>query len=176
MNDINDSNLANLLSKEEKTLKPNGKFFEDFKTTYPFSSNKAKKVAEGFLEKNYKIRKYEYIMLWFPEYFELFNNLIEDMFNNEKLFMPRAEKYYLGIMGASVIECDILQKEFIKQFIIHGGDPKWISQGLSATPNKIKSLGKINNILAYQPWKLKVLTITVISTFLIQLIGIKLAK
>lgn len=161
-NNINESYVASLILKEEKSLKPYGKFIDTFKMTYPFNSSSAKQIIDSFIKTNYKIRKHENILLWFPEYFELMSNIIEDMFNNEKLFMPKAEKYYLGIMGASAIECTVFQKELIKQFIINGGDPKWISRGLAATPEKIKSLSKINNILAHQPWKLKASIITVI--------------
>ncbi len=39
-------------------------------------------------------------------------------------------------------------------FILQGGDENWISKGLSATPEKIQNIAKLNNILAHMPWKL----------------------
>lgn len=38
-------------------------------------------------------------------------------------------------------------------FISFGGDISWLTMGLQSVPEKIQSLAKINNIIAYQPWK-----------------------
>jgi hypothetical protein len=41
-------------------------------------------------------------------------------------------------------------------FVSIGGDLSWLSKGLTVVPEKLSSLAKINNILAYQPWKFRV--------------------
>lgn len=41
-------------------------------------------------------------------------------------------------------------------FISIGGDPNWLIKGLKVVPEKLAALAKINNILAYQPWKFRV--------------------
>lgn len=38
-------------------------------------------------------------------------------------------------------------------FISIGGEVSWMTKGLTSVPEKLQSLAKINNILAYQPWK-----------------------
>ena len=39
-------------------------------------------------------------------------------------------------------------------FLSVGGDERWLIDGLNNVPEKLKKIGKINNILAHQPWKL----------------------
>ena len=39
-------------------------------------------------------------------------------------------------------------------FIFSGGDVNWLITGIESVPEKLRNLGKINNILAHQPWKL----------------------
>lgn len=46
-----------------------------------------------------------------------------------------------------------------------GGDERWLIEGLNGVPEKIKKLGKINNILAHQPWKLLINDIIVFKIF-----------
>ncbi len=40
-------------------------------------------------------------------------------------------------------------------FLFFGGDESWLMYGLSRVPEKLRRLGKINNILAHQPWKIR---------------------
>jgi len=53
------------------------------------------------------------------------------------------------------MRCDYLIRSTEDAFLFYGGDESWLIHGLSIVPNKIKKLAKINNILAYQPWKIQ---------------------
>jgi hypothetical protein len=53
------------------------------------------------------------------------------------------------------MKCDYLLQTLEELFISIGGDVTWLIKGLDHVPQKLQALGKINNILAYQPWKFK---------------------
>jgi|LauGreDrversion4_2_1035121.scaffolds.fasta_scaffold910816_2 hypothetical protein len=53
------------------------------------------------------------------------------------------------------MKCDYLLQTLEELFISIGGDVSWLIKGLDHVPQKLQALGKINNILAYQPWKFK---------------------
>lgn len=53
------------------------------------------------------------------------------------------------------MKCDYLFHTLEELFISIGGDITWLLKGLDHVPQKLQALGKINNILAYQPWKFK---------------------
>ena len=53
------------------------------------------------------------------------------------------------------MKCDYLIRVAEDAFLFYGGDTNWLINGLDSVPEKLKRLGKINNILAHQPWKIK---------------------
>jgi len=53
------------------------------------------------------------------------------------------------------MRCEYLTRVCEDCFLFYGGDEKWLMHGLSNIPKKLKRLGRINNILAHQPWKIK---------------------
>jgi len=52
------------------------------------------------------------------------------------------------------LRCEYLFRTLEEIFISVGGDERWLIEGLNAVPEKVKKIGRINNILAHQPWKL----------------------
>lgn len=57
------------------------------------------------------------------------------------------------------MKCYYLLQTLEELFISIGGDVNWLSKGLSAVPEKLQAIAKINNILAYQPWKFRLIYI-----------------
>jgi len=53
------------------------------------------------------------------------------------------------------MRCDYLIRVCEDAFLFYGGNVDWLIYGLSSIPEKLKRLGRINNILAHQPWKIK---------------------
>ncbi len=95
---------------------------------------------------------YEGFFLWFSEYYDLYSSTIESLIKKDEL-IPVTWKYYLGIMAVSTIRCEYLLRDLELQFLLKGGDESWLLLGLSVVPEKLRMLGKINNLLAHQPWK-----------------------
>ena len=98
---------------------------------------------------------YEGFFLWFSEYYHLYNKSIETIMSDDN-YIPITWKYYLAIMAISTVKSQYLLRQLEIQFLSKGGDETWLIKGLTAVPEKIKKLDKLNNILAHQPWKLKV--------------------
>jgi hypothetical protein len=55
-------------------------------------------------------------------------------------------------MAASVYECESLVNIVEEQFIIIGGDPQWLVQGLQAVDPKLQALAELNELFAFKPW------------------------
>lgn len=59
-------------------------------------------------------------------------------------------------MAAATLRSEFLLKSLEADFILLGGDEEWLVFGLAAVPEKIRKLEILNNIMAHQPWKLKI--------------------
>jgi hypothetical protein len=55
-------------------------------------------------------------------------------------------------MAVSCFQCEYLLNILEEQFVLNGGDIQWLIQGLE--DKRIKKFGELNEILAFQPWKL----------------------
>ncbi|XP_026871337.2 sestrin-1 isoform X1 [Electrophorus electricus] len=62
-------------------------------------------------------------------------------------------RHYIGIMAAARHQCSYLVNLHVNDFLQVGGDPKWLN-GLEGAPQKLRSLGELNKILAHRPWLL----------------------
>ena len=74
-----------------------------------------------------------------------------------------AWRYYLAIMAASRYDCHMLIGLLEWKFIENYGNKEWISEGLSKASSKLKSLAKLNALLAHKPWDITYHHITVTS-------------
>lgn len=63
-------------------------------------------------------------------------------------------KLYLGIMAVSCFNCDYMLNILEEQFVLNGGSIEWLTHGLKAVDVRVLKFAEINEILAYQPWKL----------------------
>jgi hypothetical protein len=106
-----------------------------------------------------RMKLYEGFYLWFSEYYSLYETTINSLMSEDN-YMPVTWKYYLAIMAVSSIRCEYLLRELEMQFLLHGGDERWLEFGVNEIPEKLKKLERINNILAHQPWKLKIQDLT----------------
>ncbi len=142
--------------EKEKTQKEIGDLFTNFKSFYPYDKHKALVQVEKIARDEGRIKLYESLFLMFNEYYHLLQANTLNILMNEDNYIPLPWKYYIAIMAVSTIRCEYLLRELEMQFLLKGGDEKWLVKGLLQVPEKLKKLEKINNILAHQPWKLKV--------------------
>ena len=133
-----------------------GNFFSEFKSTYEYNSSLSLSLFTKVVNANLSISHFDILLLEFPEYFECINKTLNDIVNNEKTNFTRSEIFYLAIMGAASVDCDFVIKDLIRLYLLNYGEESWITNGLIVAPEELKSFGKIFNIIAFQPWKLKV--------------------
>jgi hypothetical protein len=136
-------------------MKPFGKLFEDYTTSYPFERTKAYKELNELSYSYGRILIYENFFFWFSEIIPKYINSLYVIMEEEGN-VPITWRYYIAIMAVSTINCYYLFKHLQEMFLFKGGDEDWIIHGLQAVPKKLKILSKVNNILAHQPWKLTV--------------------
>ena len=101
------------------------------------------------------LKIYEPYFLIFPEYYKVFNDLINNIIykDNEGSF-PLQYKLFYGLMASSTIGCENLLDDFKRIILVLGGDKALIEEGLKceSIPENIKGMATINNILAHKPW------------------------
>ena len=111
-------------------------------------------MDEEFLS-NEILKVYEPYLSLSPEYSKVFNDMINNIIykDNEGSFSLQYKLFY-GFMASSTIGCENLLDDFIRIFLILGGDKSWIEKGLKCEniPEHIRGIAKINNILAHKPW------------------------
>lgn len=138
-----------------RKLKPLGKLFEDYTTSYPFDRNTTFKELKELCYSYGRILIYENFFFWYsgiiPKYVNSLFVIMEEEGN-----VPVTWRYYIAMMAVSTINCYYLFKHLQEMFLFKGGDEDWIILGLQAVPKKLQILSKVNNILAHQPWKLTV--------------------
>jgi len=144
--------IDEILSMPRK-LKPLGKLFENYNTSYPFDRSTAwKELAE--LSFSYgRILIYENFFFWYSGIIPKYNTSLYVLMEEEGN-VPVTWRYYIALMAVSTINCYYLFKHLQEMFLFKGGDEDWILLGLQAVPKKLQILSKVNNILAHQPWKL----------------------
>jgi hypothetical protein len=103
------------------------------------------------------LKIYEPYFLIFPEYYKVFDDLINNIIykDNEGSF-PLQYKLFYGLMASSTIGCENLLDDFKRIILVLGGDKALIEEGLKckSIPENIKGMATINNILAHKPWVL----------------------
>lgn len=153
--------LSELVSNPvEKELKEISDLFTKYGSAYPFDkevSYEALKQMSG----SGRMKPFEGFFLWFSDYYSLYSASLNELMNDDDL-IPMTWKYYLAITAVSTIRCEYLLRELEMQFLLKGGNANWLVEGLACPemPEKLKKLGRINNILAHQPWKLKIQDLT----------------
>jgi hypothetical protein len=143
----------------EPVLKETASLFNGYKSHYPFNAENSYKALTIMNSRDGRLMLHEGFFLWFSEYFELYNNTMGKLMNNDNYF-PLTWTYYLAIMAVSTIKCSYLLTQLEIDFLDKGGNEEWL-EGSTKVPGKLKKLERINNILAHQPWKLKVQDINV---------------
>ncbi len=150
---------ALIRAPEEKELKETDELFTIYESQYPYNPKNSYNSLLKLSTNNGRMKIYEGFFLWFSEYFNLYEKSLEVLMSKED-YMPITWKYYIAIMAVSTIRCEYLLRELEVQFLLKGGDESWLIKGLEAVPEKLRQLEKINNILAHQPWKLKLQDLT----------------
>lgn len=168
----NSTNIINLFQKQsyselinlKNEIKELNDFPETYTTFYPYDSELGKKCFETIKSQS-RFRHHELFMLWFPEYYFLYKNTLDTILENKEGYLPLTWKLYLGIMAAATVRNEFLMKSLEADFILMGGDEDWLVFGIMAAPEKIRKLEILNNILAHQPWKLKMQDIKDVCNF-----------
>ncbi len=137
---------------QEKEMKNTSDLFSTYESDYPYNSNTTHVTLKKISDNLGRVKMHEGFFFWFSGYYDLYENTIETLMNEDEL-IPVTWKYYLAIMAVSTIRCEYLLRELEMQFLLKGGDENWLLTGLSAVPDKLRMLGKLNNLLAHQPWK-----------------------
>ncbi|KAG2385545.1 hypothetical protein C9374_003360 [Naegleria lovaniensis] len=65
--------------------------------------------------------------------------------------LPLDWRCYISIFAASRHNCKYLVRRLEAEFLLYGGDSKWL-QGIEFIPPKLKKLVKLNSILCHMPW------------------------
>lgn len=94
------------------------------------------------------------ILSYFPRFYESTIVLHDELIRKQGGPLQRVTKLYLSIMAAAQCSCQYFVSYFAKKFLQLGQNPEWI-EGLHKAPRKIQRLGKINALLAHQPWRLR---------------------
>nr|CAG8561844.1 5382_t:CDS:2 [Entrophospora candida] len=97
------------------------------------------------------------VLSYFPSFMEKFQRTYNEIIRNSTV-LQKEWKFYIGIMAASQHKCQYLVSLLRNEYLIIGGDPKWL-ESLDNAPRKIRNLSALNTILAHQPWRLKPLDI-----------------
>lgn len=136
-------------------IKDKSSFFEEYISSYPFNKETSREILSE-MEKGYihKLKNHELFLFWFPNHFFKNQKIFEILLSPTKGFLPITWKYYLGIMASSTMKCEYLFKNLEEEFLLNGGDENWLIKGMEILPEKLQKIGKVNNILAHQPWKL----------------------
>jgi hypothetical protein len=121
------------------------------------------KDLASLLKRHNKFYMYEHYFVWFKDYFQHYLKSINTLFHGNG-YLPITWRYYIAIMSVSSMRSDYLLKILEENFVEMGGDESWLIHGLDVVPEKIVRLGRINNILAHQPWILNVDDIKEINT------------
>ena len=100
---------------------------------------------------NGRLPHHQRILCWFPRYLEHFVNFHETMMNQEDI-LPITWKYYIAIMAVSCYECEYLLKILEEQFLLYGGDVKWLTDGLKIVDKKLQMISELNEVMAFRPW------------------------
>jgi sestrin len=95
----------------------------------------------------------ENFFLWYSDYYRLYHKTLHSLMNEEGI-MPVTWRYFIAIMAVSTMRSEYLLIHLQQTFLLKGGDENWLIYGLEIVPEKLKRLGKVNNYLAHQPWKL----------------------
>ena len=67
--------------------------------------------------------------------------------------LPLDWRSYIAIIAASRHNCKYIVRRLEVEFVLCGGDPKWL-QGIEFIPQKLKKLLKFNTLLCHMPWML----------------------
>ncbi|CDW89406.1 p53 regulated pa26 nuclear protein [Stylonychia lemnae] len=100
---------------------------------------------------NGRLLHHERILCFFPEYLQLQFKIQNDIMNSLNI-LPVTHRYYLSIMAVSCYNCEYLLKIQEEQFILNGGDIKWLQKGLKAVDPKLVHIAPLNEMLAHKPW------------------------
>lgn len=149
------------ICKEKHVLKEIGELATE-KSKYKIDKDKAVRMIKKIASERGRLLHHEKILLLFPDYFEIYYKSL-NVIMNENGYLPITHRYYIAIMASSTIRSEYLVRTLEELFLSVGGDEKWLIYGLEVVPEKLKRVGRINNILAHQPWKLSTSDIVVMT-------------
>lgn len=94
------------------------------------------------------------ILSYFPRFYESTIILHDELIRKQGGPLQRAIKLYLAILAAAQANCQYLVSYFSKKYVQLGQHTEWLN-GLSDSSRKIQRLGRINSLLAHQPWRIQ---------------------
>jgi len=142
------------MNKPGLELKTYGDYFKSNSNLYGNNYELSKKNITLIGNNFGRILLHEWFFFYFPQYFVYYDTSVETLLMEDE-YLPINWRFYIAIMAASTMRCDYLIRVCEDAFLFYGGEEKWLMYGLDTVPEKLKRLGKINNILAHQPWKIR---------------------
>jgi hypothetical protein len=116
------------------------------------SSNGINEIMGYISERKGRLFIYEHYFTWFNEYYSYYMTTLNNLLNTEEGYIPLSWRYYIAIMSVSAMRCEYLMRLLEENFLEIGGDESWLIHGLDVVPEKLARLGRINNMIAHQPW------------------------
>lgn len=92
-----------------------------------------KSILDDLFFEHGRIRPHDRILCWFPKYLQYFAKTSDKVIgksSEDSDVMRLDQKLYLAIMAVSCYHCDYLLNILEEQFVLEGGDLKWITEGL----------------------------------------------
>eukprot|EP01017_Pseudomicrothorax_dubius_P042021 TRINITY_DN6804_c0_g1_i8.p2 TRINITY_DN6804_c0_g1~~TRINITY_DN6804_c0_g1_i8.p2 ORF type:complete len:400 (-),score=68.46 TRINITY_DN6804_c0_g1_i8:1752-2951(-) len=104
--------------------------------------------------RNGRLTNSDRVMLWFGDLLTLHRQFVSEFLLGEGP-LSQDWRMLIAIMAASSVGCEY-QYFLMRDIFLHsGGDPLFLTKGVSAFPPKLRALTDLIYVLAYKPWSLR---------------------
>jgi sestrin len=141
--------------KTNNTLKRQSSYIINHQSIYNNSDDNIEDTLKENLKRMRRFLYFEHYFIWYKNYMSIYEKTVNFTFKKNSS-LPIQWKYYLALMACSTMKNEYLTRLFEEEFLDNDGDINWLILGLNVVPNKLKQLANLNNIIAHQPWNIKI--------------------